>query len=234
MLVMILNNTVHLGARLAACASYCRKGSSIADIGTDHALLPIYLMQTGTASAAIASDINSEPLSRAKENAERFDMLDRLSLRLGSGLEKIAPGEVDDIVIAGMGGDLISDILAAAEWVKDARYRLILQPMSKPERLRAWLWSNGFEITEETALIDNGRCYSVLLCGYTGENRDATLAQLYCGRVLECTGEAAERYLRTAVHRLEAELTGARAEGRVSDAAALEQNISYITENIHE
>ena len=108
------------------CADMTREGSRLADIGTDHAYLPIELCLSGKIPSAIACDINPMPLRSAEENIARFGLSDIIQTRLSDGLDRVAPDEADDIVIAGMGGELIRDILSAEEWIKDGSKLFIL------------------------------------------------------------------------------------------------------------
>ena len=133
-----------LDQRLSAVAALVRLGSRLADIGTDHAYLPVWLVQNGVCPAAIAADLRPGPLEAARRHVAAAGLEDRISLRLGDGLAPVFPGEADDIVIAGMGGETIAAILAAADWLADARLRLVLQPMSRAEETRRWLLKNGF------------------------------------------------------------------------------------------
>ena len=143
-----------LSKRLAAVAAMVRQGSRVADIGTDHAYLPVHLAENGTVPSAIASELRRGPFAAA-------GLADKIAVRLGDGLSSVSPDEVDDIVIAGMGGETIAAILAAAPWVRDGRLRLILQPMSKIEVLHAFLLTEGFAIDEEITVRD-GHDYVVL------------------------------------------------------------------------
>ena len=129
-----------LDARLSAVAALVREGRRVADIGTDHALLPVWLVRTGRCPAAVASDIRQGPAAAARRQVEKAALSDRISVRVGDGLAPLAPGEAEDIVIAGMGGETVAEILAAAPWVRNKAYHLVLQPMSKPEKLRQFLW----------------------------------------------------------------------------------------------
>ena len=131
------------------------KGSLVADIGTDHAFLAIALRKTGTAKHVIACDINKGPLANAAENVNKTKT-DGITLRLSDGLANIKPNEVDVIVAAGMGGDVIASIISRAEWLKDSAKSLILQPMSSADALHEYLYNNGFEIVRENAVFDGG------------------------------------------------------------------------------
>ncbi len=210
-----------LSSRLAMCASFVREGSVAADIGTDHALLPIWLVRRGKASRAIASDINDGPISVARGNIERCGMTERVSTVVADGLAGIDPQEVTDIIIAGMGGDLIASIIDAAPWVRDGKYRLILQPMSHAERLREYLFRNGFSLEREEALFDGGRVYSVMQAAYD-EGCNYTEAMIYGGLLIGKTGEAEKEYLSRAASALRARASGLRARGNQPEAEHLE------------
>ena len=118
-----------LSERLLAIAQWIRPGSRVADIGTDHGYLPIWLLQYG--------------------------LQEKLSFRLGSGLSCVVPEEIDTIVIAGMGGETILSILEAAPWTNNARYTLLLQPMTKAEVLRPWLSEHGYSFLRERLVLEN-------------------------------------------------------------------------------
>ena len=156
--------------RLFLCAQMVREGSRLADIGTDHGYLPIALCISGKIPAALACDINPLPLRSAQENIAKYGLSDRIQTRLSDGLKEVRPDEVDDIVIAGMGGELIRDILKAAPWVKDPQKRLVLQPMTHHDDLIVWLYDSGFVIDRQEATRDEGKYYTVLSAHYTGKN----------------------------------------------------------------
>lgn len=195
-----------LTARLAAVAARVRPGSRVADIGTDHALLPVWLLQSGRCPAAIASDIGEGPADAARRTVSEAGLAARIPVRVGDGLSPILPDEVDDVVIAGMGGETIAEILHAAPWVRDVRYRLVLQPMSKPERLRRFLYEGGFAIEEEVVAAEGERLYAVMVCRFTGEVRTASLGDCLIGAIPHTTeGEA---YLKKQGGRISDKLSG--------------------------
>ena len=148
-----------LPPRLAAIAELIPADTKLVDVGTDHGLLPIWLLQEGRIDSAIASDIRSGPLSRAKANASEKDT-ENIRFVLCDGLAGISPDEADTIVIAGMGGETIVSILSSAPWSLEKI--LILQPMSRPEALRGFLCSSGLRICEDRLVRDNGKIYSVI------------------------------------------------------------------------
>ncbi|MBQ3265618.1 MAG: SAM-dependent methyltransferase [Ruminococcus sp.] len=162
--------------RLHLCADMVRRGSRLADIGTDHGYLPIALCLEGKIPSALACDINPMPLKSAQENIARYGLSNKIQTRLSDGLKAVRPEETNDIAIAGMGGELIRDILASAEWVKDETKKLILQPMTHHEDLVLWLYENGFMITAQKAAFDEGKYYTALSACYTGEKRTHSLS----------------------------------------------------------
>ncbi len=172
---------INLDKRLSTVASMVRRGSRVADIGTDHAYLPVYLVQAGICPGGIAADIRSGPLDAARRTVTEAGLTDVIALRLGDGLAPVAADEVDDIVIAGMGGETIVEILSAADWVKDTRLRLVLQPMTRAEELRRWLMTNGFAITEERLVRDGHRLYPVMTAAYTAADPETDEFAVYAG-----------------------------------------------------
>lgn len=172
---------INLDKRLAAVASMVRRGSRVADIGTDHAYLPVYLVENGICPGGVAADIRQGPLDAACRTVTEAGLTDAIDLRLGDGLAPVAANEVDDIVIAGMGGETIVDILSAAAWVKDTRLRLVLQPMTRAEELRRWLLTNGFVIIEERLVKDGHRLYCVMTATYTAAPPERDEFYYYAG-----------------------------------------------------
>ncbi len=170
-----------LGKRLHTVASLIRPGSRMADIGTDHAYLPVWLVGEGVCPWAIASDLNAGPLETARHTVEAAGLTDYVSLRLGDGLATVSPGEVEDIAIAGMGGETIAAILDAADWVKDTALRLVLQPMSRAEDLRRWLLTEGFTIEEEHLVRDDRHLYPVMAARYTAAPPETDAFYWYAG-----------------------------------------------------
>lgn len=210
-----------LGERLAACAALVRQGARVADIGTDHALLPVWLIRTGRIPGAIAADVRPGPLQAAAENAARYGVQDRLETRLSDGLIKIAKAEAEDIVIAGMGGELICRIIADAPWLKNPEKRLILQPMTAAPQLRRGLAEMGFSIFTETAVEEGEKCYSVLWAGYTGDVRLALLEE-YMGKIQPGT-RAAAAYAQKVGTSLRKQVEGCRHMGDTETAQHLAQ-----------
>ncbi len=150
-----------LSSRLLACCGFVCPGERVADIGCDHGYLGIHLLQTGKASSVIAADINQMPLDSARKNALKYGVIDKMSFYLTDGVRGI-PRDFDCLVCAGMGADTMISILEAAPWLRDSRYRLILQCQSKLPALRQYLSEQGFRICEETVLRDGRFLYTVM------------------------------------------------------------------------
>lgn len=152
-----------LQPRLQLLADLVPYGSRLADIGTDHGYLPVYLIQQGRIPSAIAADVGYEPLQHAKRTAEEYGATG-IDFRLCDGLRGIKADEVDTIVIAGMGGEMIIHILSSAAWTTaPGRYTLLLQPMTKVGVLRRWLSENGYRFVEERLVHDKDFIYPVMV-----------------------------------------------------------------------
>lgn len=158
--------SVKLDERLFAAAEMVRRGKRICDVGTDHALLPCFLWERGEREL-FACDINDGPLEAARITAEKYGA--EITLIKSDGLEKVPP--CDDVIIAGMGGELIARIVADCPFTT-ADTRFILQPMTKHEILRRELYKSGFEILEEKCARAGGKVYTVMLVRFSGEKID--------------------------------------------------------------
>lgn len=145
------------------------KCNIIADIGTDHAYIPIYLIKKGLAERAIAADINKGPIEKAKLNIISENLEDKIELRLGDGLSVIKPDEVQCAVIAGMGGNLIQDIIEKDIDVFKKLNYCIVQPMQNPEVLRKYIYVKGYEIIDEDLCKEDDKFYEIIKIRY-GEN----------------------------------------------------------------
>ena len=172
-----------ISKRLLACVAQVPQGARVADIGTDHGYLSIELLLRGRAVFAHASDLREQPLQKAMENAAKFSVADKMRFSRADGLAAIDPREVDTIVCAGMGGDLIARILKACPWVHDPRYHLILQPQSSGNDLRRQLAEMGFGIEKETLVEDGAFLYQVISARY-GIPMELTPGQEYLSPIL--------------------------------------------------
>ena len=153
---------MELSGRLQAVASLVTAGHRVADIGTDHAYIPIYLLQEGLAESAIAMDVNEGPLKKAEEHVKENGMEGKIRLRLSDGFEKLEPFEADTAVIAGMGGPLMIRILSAYPEVTRSMKELVLQPQSEIAKVRAFLLEEGFLFIQEDMVKDDGKYYPMM------------------------------------------------------------------------
>ena len=158
--------------RLLAAAEMVRPGSVVADIGADHGYLICHLVQQGIAPGGYACDIGQKPLAACAKTIAERGLDDKIHLRLTDGLHGLPLEEIDDIIIAGMGGEMIADIIKAAPGARDSRLRFILQPMTKAERLRADLYRMGYTIERERAVRSGGFLYTVMLVSYVAAPKD--------------------------------------------------------------
>ena len=165
-------NLPKLDGRLETALTYLRKGKIIADVGTDHAYLPIYSVLSGISSAALASDINRGPCERADKNVRAYGLADKIKVICCDGLAKAQEFSPDDIIIFGMGGELIAKIIDEAPFTKNGKIRLILQPMTKAEILREYLAKNGFRIVGETLSEAVRRQYFTICAEFDGIVRE--------------------------------------------------------------
>lgn len=217
---------ITLDARLQKCADFVRAGVRVADVGTDHGYLPIALLQSGRAASAVASDVNAAPLESAVRNAARFGVSDRMRCVLSDGLAGLSADDADDVVIAGMGGELILRIVTETPWLRAPEKHLVLQPMTTADRLRAGLYAAGFAVDREEAVFDGKKIYTVLSVFYTGEAQTAlSLRMLHMGKILPASPHSA-RYAESVLHNLGNQCAGLRHTGR--DTAALEAAIGEI------
>lgn len=156
-----------LSLRLDMIVKHMNKCESIADIGTDHGYIPIYAVKNNIVEKAIASDINKGPIEKARINVAMEGLKDKIQCRLGGGLSTLKQGEVEAVVIAGMGGNLIRDILLEdIEKVKYYKY-LILQPAQNPEVLREFLYNDNFEIIDEDICYEDNKYYELFKVKYS-------------------------------------------------------------------
>lgn len=162
-----MNNTCiggvcHTTPRLEAIINIIGDAHTVADVGCDHAYLPILLAQRGRTKKIIGADVKEGPLSKARANVERFGFADTIELRLGSGLTVLCEGEADCVVIAGMGANVIAKILNDSKQIAKSTPRIILQSMTGSEDLRKFLYESGYEITSETLVREDRRIYAIM------------------------------------------------------------------------
>ncbi len=214
-----------LDSRLRTALKYLREGKTLADIGTDHAYLPIYAVENGYSARAIASDINEGPTKCAMQNVAESGLSDKITVIRTDGLcglNELAP---DDIAIFGMGGELIAHILDESPWVKSKDKRFILQPMTAADDLRKYLSKNGYSIIEETLSEQSGKLYVTICCEYTGICEEISEAEALLGKYnIENNSDSPifEKMLARTMKGLRIRISGLQSAAK---DASLEQNI---------
>ena len=206
--------------RLSLAMQFVREGSVVADIGTDHGYIPVALLTGGVCPFAYASDVNAMPLDKARANAEKYGVSDRVSLHLSDGLrfideDKTLPEHpVDDIVICGMGGELIARIIDDSAYAKRDGVRLILQPMTMADKLREYLAENGFSTVDERLCSAAGKTYTVICAEHDGVIREITPVNALLGeKNIARGGVLFEKYARSKKAKLETKIRGLTSGG---------------------
>lgn len=170
-----------LSLRLSSVAALVKQDAAIADIGTDHGYIPVYLAENNIIKSAVASDINEGPLNSCKNLVKKCSLENVIKTTLSNGLDSLDENDFDTIIIAGMGGELIADILSRHSYVKEKH--LILQPMTHPECVRKFLFDNGFEIENDLVVPDGKHHYNVLDAYYTGKITDKCRVDYFLGNI---------------------------------------------------
>ena len=178
---------IELGERLTRVSSFVPNGSKVCDVGSDHAYLPVYLIQNNQISCAIAGEVVEGPYLSAKQTVRDYRMEDRIEVRLGDGLKILSKeDEITAVTICGMGGELISRILEAgySGGHLNGRERLILQPNVAEHFVREWLMNHSYHIVEETVVEDNHRLYEIIVAEPVGKHIEYTELELKYGPIL--------------------------------------------------
>ncbi|NCC86705.1 MAG: SAM-dependent methyltransferase [Clostridia bacterium] len=204
-----------LRPRLKMAADMVRDGVVVADIGTDHAYLPAYLLLNNKISGAIAADLRKKPLENAHATLVTYDLDAKIPLILSNGLDNLKPDSADDIVIAGMGGTLIVEILQRCDWIFDNSKRLVIQPMSHAEDVRKFFMQNGFEILKEDVTIDSGRIYIAINAVFANKDySEYPESFAYIGKLCESKNPAAKEFLKKHASRLKKRADSLKSIGR--------------------
>ena len=188
-----------MDSRLLTCARLCT-GDVLCDVGTDHGYLPCYMIENGLCTKAYACDIAPGPLSSAVAHITEYGLSDKITAILSDGLDSIEKGDITDVVIAGMGGELIAQIISRCGWLKEG-INLVLQPMKKPDILRKRLYELGFSVTAELACVSGRFVYSVMQARYQAPDYPCTDEYLQYGFVKGETDEE-KRYLKDRANKL--------------------------------
>lgn len=165
-----MNNIINISERLKCVASLVNKGARVADIGTDHAYLPIYLVQNGISNKVYACDVRKEPLRRAKIHIDEYGLSDKITTKLCDGLKGINKGDVDTVTICGMGGKLMKNILKAGIDKLGDNTQLVLSAQSELRDFRKYLLETGIDIKSEHMLLEDGKYYFIFDCVYNTQD----------------------------------------------------------------
>ncbi len=214
-----------ISKRLLAAADFARPSSFIADVGSDHAYLPIYLCALGKIRGAVASDINEGPVARAKINIASQHLQRKITALHTDGLSGIESYAPDDIFICGMGGELIASIIGAAPWTKNKNIRLILQPMTHAEKLRRFLNDEGYAIIGEK-IIKEDKLYTVICAEYCGKSEEYSDIELIFGKHL--TKKPSAEFIEYAEY--VKRVYTVKKEGKLSARADVSEEEYYIAE----
>lgn len=228
---------MELSKRLQAVADSVTPGNRVADVGCDHAYISIYLIEHGISPLVVAMDVNQGPLERAKENIERKGYSSKIQVRLSDGLKKLQPGEVDTILIAGMGGALVTRILEeGAAAVKRCR-ELVLQPQSELPLVRKYLHTKGFQIRTEQMLEEDGKYYDIIKAvpSFNNETYEREVFYQYGKLLLEGQDAVAKEFLlreKRLKSQVMEELSRNSTENTKRRLTQVEQEIAYIEEGL--
>ena len=221
---------MQLSKRLQALTEFVTEGLRVADIGCDHAYVSIYLMEKKIASKVIAMDINKGPLLKAKENIAKYGLTEVIETRLSNGAMELEAGEVDGVLIAGMGGALMARILSQSSEVLDSLEEWILQPQSELYLVRRHIRDHGFHIVEENMLIDEGKYYTLMKARKGKEDSSLEVFDYFGKYLLENKNETLKQFLEQELKKKEAIFSKLQGEGQNHRArlAELEEEITRI------
>ena len=226
---------IPLSPRLRLCCGFIYPGDRVADVGTDHGYLGIWLLQQGIASHVIASDIGEGPLSAAVANAKKYGYTDKMTFCLSDGVQNI-PHDFDTLVCAGMGAETMISILSNGPWLRDSRYRLVLQCQTKTHLLRRFLSENGWHITEESVVRDGRFLYTAMEVEWRPGDTLTPGEWFFPPALLENPAECVPEYFQRTVNTLRkiVEGRGEHAEPELVEALsqldALGNELTFLTE----
>ena len=185
-----------LDERLKLAASFVRPNAVFADIGCDHGRLSVYLMQQCAAARGYACDIRPQPLDKAKQLLSRKGLRDKVETILTDGLIGLEGRGITDVIVAGIGGEVLAHIVEEAAFLKDSSVRIILQPQSKEQLLRRTLYRLGYRIEQEECVHAGRFLYTVMVVSYCGEEKEIDDFFAYCGLLTENSNELKQEKLR--------------------------------------
>ena len=213
--------------RLNVCADMVSGNGIVCDVGTDHAYLPAYLIENNICDYAIASDINEGPLKFAQQTIIKYHIEDKIRLLKSDGLKNIPSENVSDVVIAGMGGETIAEIISGTQWLKSG-VNLVLQPMTRAGYLRKWLYKNGFEIAEEKAVIQDRFIYTAIRAFYSGYKFNIGKVTEIAGRI-NIETDAGMKYCQNQLSKINNIAMGLSKAGKTADSQEYQRIAERLT-----
>ena len=226
----MLKTPPQLTPRLLKIAELIQPCNCMADIGTDHAYLPVYLCMTNKCKSAIASDIRKGPIQRAASTVSKYNCTDAIETRLGSGVSTITPNEAEAVVIAGMGGLIIAQILKEGFEVASSAKQIILQPMTAVDELREYLSLAGFDIIGEYLAKEDTKIYNILSVKYSGVPYSLSAAEVYLGKdIQQDNPELFPEYLKKKKKKLTNMISGLEMAIGSENAAKLDETRSLLS-----
>ena len=207
--------------RMETIYGMVRRGVTVCDVGTDHAIIPIELVKNGVCPSAIATDISAPSLEKGIRNIKKAGCASKIKTYCTNGTLSVPLEKEMDFIIAGMGGELIVKIISQDERLKDRNFRFILQPMTRAEELRTFLAENGFKMLKESKAEGDGRIYAVINAYYTGERYSISSMETLFGVTPAPQNELELRYAEKEEKRLNTKLIGL--ENSDTDASIAEK-----------
>ncbi len=213
--------------RMKCICSLVTKNGSVCDVGTDHAFVPIELVKSGQIKRAVITDISRPSLEKGLQNVHKNGLSELIEGICCDGTSGVDISYISDVIIAGMGGELILSIIDADPRLKNKNIQLILQPMSRAEELRKYLFKHGFETSKEVRVYSEGRLYTVISARFTGKNTVCSAKNIYLG-IGDCQSELDKEYTERVVKALRIKQKGLAEGGKNGDAEAISDLIDEI------
>lgn len=204
---------INIGSRLLMAASFIENGNVVCDVGCDHGKLSLYLIKNAIAKHIIATDINPKPLQKAIDLFQQNGLSEKAEFFCTDGLQNISDTNgITHVVIAGMGGGNMAQIIENAPFIKENRVKLVLLPAQKGYMVREFLYQNGYEILKERTVAENGKHYTCIEAVYSGNKKERSIFDIYIGKSYENTGSSALGYFNLVFGRLKNKYAGLKIE----------------------